>query len=212
MDANNSQTSVTFTFGLAIRAVKDGDGLPNGGATTGLEKDLDDDNDGILDSTEVTCGSDPLDADSGENEWVVACLDTNEKDDDELFSWVWCFPCLLIFLLLLLIPLFLMRGSVEIIGPEPVNTTAAPHFLSGLGTKEDPFVLKSVTGLKPGGRAETREVISIAHMTPEIKVSLLDLMEVDNEKRFKMFETHDTSKNPGDRLKADQELNIIHIS
>ena len=203
--ANNSQTGVQFTFALAILADTDGDGLPNGGSTTGLETDLDDDNDGILDSTELACGSDPLDADSGENEWVVACLDTNEKDDDELFSWVWCFPCLLIFLLLLLIPLFLMRDSVEVVGPEPVNTTAAPHFLSGLGTKEDPFVLKSVTGLKPGGRAETREVVSIAHMTPEIKVSLLDLMEVDNEKRFKMFETHDTSKNPGYRLKADQE-------
>ncbi|MDA8639259.1 putative Ig domain-containing protein, partial [Candidatus Poseidonia alphae] len=203
--ANNSQTSVQFTFALTILADTDGDGLPDGNSTTGLETDLDDDNDGILDSKELTCGSDPLDADSGQNDWVAVCLDINDKDDDNFFSWVWCFPCLLIFLLLLLIPLFFMRDAVEVVGPEPVNTTAAPHFLSGLGTKEEPFVLKSVTGLKPGWTATTTEVISMANMTPEIKVSLLDLTESDNDKRFKMFEFNDGSEASVDRLKADQE-------
>ena len=203
--ANNSQTSVQFTFALTILADTDGDGLPNGNSTTGLETDFDDDNDGILDSKELTCGSDPLDADSGQNDWVAVCLETNDKDDDKFFSVVWCFPCLLILLLMFLIPLFLMRSSLEVVGPEPVNTTAVPHFLSGLGTKDDPFVLKSVTGLKPGGRAETREVVSIAHMTPEIEVNLLDLTESDNDKRFKMFEFNDGSEASVDRLKADQE-------
>ena len=203
--ANNSQTSVQFTFALTILADTDGDGLPNGNSTTGLETDFDDDNDGILDSKELTCGSDPLDADSGQNDWVAVCLDTNDKDDDKFFSVVWCFPCLLILLLMFLIPLFLMRSSLEVVGPEPVNTTAVPHFLSGLGTKDDPFVLKSVMGLKPGGRAETREVVSIAHMTPEIEVNLLDLTESDNDKRFKMFEFNDGSEASVDRLKADQE-------
>ncbi|MEJ6562744.1 MAG: putative Ig domain-containing protein, partial [Euryarchaeota archaeon] len=203
--ANNSQTGVQLTFALAILADTDGDGLPNGNSTTGLETDFDDDNDGILDSKELTCGSDPLDADSGQNDWVAVCLDINDKDDDKFFSLVWCFPCLLILLLMFLIPLFLMRSSLEVVGPEPVNTTAVPHFLSGLGTKDDPFVLKSVTGLKPGGVAETTEVVSIAYMTPEIKVSLLDLTESDNDKRFKMSEIHDVSEESGYRLKADQE-------
>ena len=203
--ANNSQTSVQFTFALGILADTDGDGLPNGDSTTGLETDFDDDDDGISDSTEVTCGSDPLDAESGRNDWLAVCLDNNDEDDDGMFSWFLCFPLLLIFLLIFLIPLFLMRDSLEVVGPEPVNTTAAPHFLSGLGTKDNPFVLKSVTGLKPGEIAETTEVVSIAHMTPEIKVSLVDLAEADNDKRFKMLEIHDVSKDSGYRLKADQE-------
>ncbi len=203
--ANNSQTSVQFTFSLAILADTDGDGLPNGNSTTGLETDLDDDNDGISDTEEVTCGSDPLDAESGRNDWVAVCLDTNDEDNDNSFDWFLCFPCLLILLLLLLIPLFLVRDSLEVVGPEPVNTTSQPHFLSGLGTKDDPFVLKSVTGLKPGWTATTIEVISMANMTPEIDVNLLDLTESDNDKRFKMFEFNDGSEASVDRLKADQE-------
>jgi predicted flap endonuclease-1-like 5' DNA nuclease len=94
---------------------------------------------------------------------------------------------------------------VEVVGPEPVNTTAEPPFLSGLGTKDDPFLLKSVIGMKPGSTVRTTEVITISHMTPEIEVNLLDLNEVDHDKRFKMHELNPGSDELGYQLKADQE-------
>jgi len=204
--ANNSQTGVQFVFSLAILADTDGDGLPDGDSSTGIETDLDDDNDGISDSEEAKCGSDPLDAQSGRNDWVATCLGGNDDAEDDLIGWVLCFPCLLIllvlFLLILLIP---ARESVEVVGPEPVNTTAEPLFLSGLGTKDDPFLLKSVIGMKPGSTVRTTEVITISHMTPEIEVNLLDLNEVDHDKRFKMHELNPGSDELGYQLKADQE-------
>ena len=54
--ANNSQTGTQFTFSMAVLADTDGDGLPDNNSVTGLEIDLDDDNDGVLDEKELECG------------------------------------------------------------------------------------------------------------------------------------------------------------
>ena len=90
-------------------------------------------------------------------------------------------------------------------GPEPENTTSDPAFLSGEGTKADPFVLKPVKALKAGSTVEAKETISIVNMSPEIRVNLLDLAESTNDKRFRMYEVDGTSEEPGFNLEADDE-------
>ena len=207
--ANNSQTGVQFTFELAILADTDGDGLPDEGSVTGLGEDLDDDNDGHPDQIERNCDSDPYNQTSvpnvDENNECITGQYADDDSDDGGFSALWCLP--LIFLLLLVLLLFglLLRDKVALIGPEPEYTTSEPHFLSGAGTKDDPFVLKPVKALKAGTKVETKESISITDMSPEVAVNLLDLAEATNDKRFMVYEIDGASEEPGYRLEADEE-------
>ena len=207
--ANNSQTGVQFTFEMAILADTDGDGLPDEGSVTGLGEDLDDDNDGHPDQIERDCDSDPYNQTSvpnvDENNECITGQYADDDSDDGGFSALWCLP--LIFLLLLVLLLFglLLRDKVALIGPEPENTTAEPNFLSGVGTKDNPFVLRPIKALKAGGKAETKEAISIINMSPEIVVNLLDLAEATNDKRFMVYEIDGASEEPGYRLQADEE-------
>ncbi|MBT3652574.1 MAG: hypothetical protein HN541_04635, partial [Euryarchaeota archaeon] len=128
--ANNSQTGVQFTFELAILVDTDGDGLPDTNSTTGLEIDLDDDNDGHLDEIELKCGSDPNNPTSvpqvdDDNE-CITITSTDEDEDDSGMFYFWCLPLLALLLLLFLLLVILFRDKVELIGPEPENTTAEP--------------------------------------------------------------------------------------
>ncbi len=207
--ANNSQTGVQFTFSLAILADTDGDGLPDEPSETGLEEDLDDDNDGHLDEIELKCESDPADQTSvpnvDENDECITGVYADDDDDEGGFSALWCLPLLAILLLMLLLFGLLLRDKVELMGPEPENTTAEPNFLSGVGTKDNPFVLRPIKALKSGAKAETKEAISIINMSPEIMVNLLDLAEATNDKRFMVYEIDGASEEPGYRLEADEE-------
>ena len=207
--ANNSQTGVQFTFSMAILADTDGDGLPDNESVTGLEVDLDDDNDGVLDEKELECGSDPSDnSDIAKVDDNGACIEDSldSKDDDDeggLPDW-----CCWLFLLLLLLLLFLFlrnRENVLLMGPEPEHTSSQPNFVSGAGTKDDPYVLKPVKALEPGTSVKTKEAISITDMTPKIGVTLLDLDEETNAKRFAMVEIGGSSRKPGYLLEADDE-------
>jgi len=176
---------------------------------TGLEVDLDDDNDGVLDEKEIECGSNPSDnSDIAKVDESGACiedsLDSKDDEDDGGFG-AWCCWLLLLLLLLLLFLFLRNRDKVLLVGPEPEYTTSQPKFVSGAGTKEEPFVLKPVKALAPGSSVKTKEAISITDMTPEIGVKLLDLDEESNAKRFSMVEIGGQSKEPGFLLEADEE-------
>ena len=207
--ANNTQTGVQFTFSMAILADTDGDGLPDNESVTGLEVDLDDDNDGILDEKEIECGSNPTDiSDVAKVDENGACIEdsaSNNDDENDGGFGAWC--CWLILLLLLLLLLLFLRNreKVLLMGPEPEHTTSQPNFVSGAGTKEEPFVLKPVKALEPGTTVKTKEAISITDMTPEIGVTLLDLAEETNAKRFGMVEIGGSTRKPGFLLEADEE-------
>ena len=207
--ADNGRVNKSFTFGLGVLNDFDGDRVPDEPSLTGLEEDLDDDNDGHSDIIELKCGTDPVnqtsipDVDEEGN-----CIEGRyaEDDSDDGNGFLMCLmPLCLILLLALLLFALLFRDKVILMGPEPENTTSDPAFLSGEGTKADPFVLKPVKALKAGSTVEAKETISIVNMSPEIRVNLLDLAESTNDKRFRMYEVDGTSEEPGFNLDADDE-------
>jgi predicted flap endonuclease-1-like 5' DNA nuclease len=136
------------------------------------------------------------------------CIDGKYADDDSDGGngFLMCLmPFCLILLLALLLLALLFKDKVILMGPEPENTTSDPAFLSGEGTKADPFILKPVKALKAGSTVEAKETISIVNMSPEIRVNLLDLAESTNDKRFRMYEVDGTTEEPGFNLDADEE-------
>ena len=174
----------------------DGDGDPDtitGNSTTGLVEDLDDDGDGVFDSVESGCGTDPLDAsEAPELDSDGNCVE-EQASAESLFewSWGWCFCLILLLLLLLLIPIVMQRDRILVMmgtGPEPENTVSEPEFMEGAGTIEDPFILEPSKKIKAGESISSKEVITIDKMTVN-NVEMIDLNQEDNGDKFSMFET-----------------------
>ena len=176
---------------------------------TGLETDPDDDNDGHLDEIELKCGSNPLNQtsvpDVDEEGNCIEGKYAEDDSDDGAGVLLWCLPLVILLLVLLLLIPLLIGDKVALMGPEPENTTSTPAFMSGNGTKSDPFVLRPIKKLKAGSRAESKEAISITNMSPQILVDLLDLAESNNDKRFMMYEIDGASEESGYKLEADEE-------
>jgi predicted flap endonuclease-1-like 5' DNA nuclease len=157
----------------------------------GDNADTDDDNDGVEDEKENECGTDPFDETSIPDLDDKGNCGLTGTPDEEGFSWMWCFPCLLILLVLLVVPLLLQRDRILLLladGPEPENTTAFPEFVSGSGTQDDPFVLETAEGIEPGGSTSSIEVITIDKLS-DIKVEMVDFNQETNDDRFCMYET-----------------------
>jgi len=162
----------------------DGDGY-------GDNADTDDDGDGWSDSDETSCGTDPLSelsVPSDKNEDGI-CDALEKKVESSILSFIpyWAF-CLLLLLLLLLLVLFSRSAAVQFVGPEPENTESSPKFVSGSGTRDDPFVLKTKKKVEPGSIVHSKEVINITKMTENIDIALEDLNEDENGFRFSMVD------------------------
>ena len=169
--------------------------------------DEDDDDDGWTDADEDRCGSDSLDADSipenieiveNESTCVASIIknDSKDEDDDNSSSTMWWLcVCLPLLLLLLLIPLMYIareRGDSLLVmigmrnGPEPENTTSRPNFVSGSGTKDDPFVLKTAHVENFGDSVTSKESITISKLDPDSLVTITDMAAGTNRGRFNM--------------------------
>jgi len=165
----------------------DDDGLPDElpeGYVGNLTADDDDDNDGYSDAQEASCGSNPLDAGSGEESWTDACISGAIDDDNRNSLWVCLFPLLMLLLLLLLVG----RNRNMLVGPEPENTTAEPDFVRGAGTQDDPFVLAEAGPVEAGSSVSTSETITITGMS-DIRVEMVDHNDETNYGRFTMYES-----------------------
>ncbi|RJV00506.1 MAG: hypothetical protein DWC06_06955, partial [Candidatus Poseidoniales archaeon] len=189
-----------FPFDPSASKDTDGDGMPDTltGTSTSippLVEDLDDDNDGVDDELESDCDTDPLDAESVPTlNDDGSCKDSTSAggDNDDGFNYMWCFPCLLILLILLLIPMLIGRDRVLgmiLVGPEPENTTSEPEFVGGAGTQDDPFILAPAEGVMPGESISSTEVITINRMS-RIDVDMMDFNQEINGDRFSMYETN----------------------
>ncbi|MBA88500.1 MAG: hypothetical protein CMB16_04460 [Euryarchaeota archaeon] len=164
--------------------------------------EVDTDGDGWSDADEDRCGSDARDADSipddikDDGVTCVSAKSDSKKDSDSSSSTMWWIcVCLPLLLLLLLVPLMYLareRGDSLLVmvgyknGPEPENTTARPNFVSGSGTKNDPFVLKSVSVENFGDSAVSKETITISKLDPDSLVLITDLAAATNRGRFNM--------------------------
>ena len=158
-----------------------------------LQEDTDDDNDGWTDVDELACGTNPINETSMPEEGV-SCGSISSSELSLVQTYWWC--CALFFLLLaLLLPLaFLARERTDNVllmlgfgkGPQPANTTSDPIFISGRGTKGDPFILESIKGVKMGDSVESRETITITKLEEGTEVSITDLDSDENENRFNM--------------------------
>ena len=189
-----------FPFDPSASKDTDGDGMPDTltGTSTSippLVEDLDDDNDDVDDELESDCDTDPLDAESVPTlNDDGSCKDSTSAggDNDDGFNYMWCFPCLLILLILLLIPMLIGRDRVLgmiLVGPEPENTTSEPEFVGGAGTQDDPFILAPAEGVMPGESISSTEVITINRMS-RIDVDMMDFNQEINGDRFSMYETN----------------------
>ena len=206
-----------FPFDPSASKDTDGDGMPDTltGTSTSvppLVEDLDDDDDGVDDKLESDCDTDPLDAESVPTlNDDGNCKDSASSggDSDGGFSYMWCFPCLLFLLLLLLIPLLIGRDRVLgilLVGPEPENTTSEPEFVAGAGTQEDPFILAPAEGVKPGESINSTEIITITNMTIS-EVDMMDFNQEINSDRFAMFESN-FDENGRRVIKVDEDGEI----
>jgi predicted flap endonuclease-1-like 5' DNA nuclease len=75
-------------------------------------------------------------------------------------------------------------------GPEPENTTANPGFVNGMGTKDEPFVLKTLHIKNFGDGIESKETITITNLDPDTMISITDMASHTNRGRFNMDPIH----------------------
>ena len=71
-------------------------------------------------------------------------------------------------------------------GPEPEYTSSSPVFVSGNGTKEEPFVLQPAFVQNYGDDIESRETITITNLDPDSLISITDMASHTNRGRFNM--------------------------
>ena len=204
--ANNSNYQHSFILSITVFNDTDNDSLPDSlpaNYTGNITVDHDDDNDGFFDQDEIDCGSNPYDnSSSPENTDGDICdqlQGDGDNEDDEGMAW-WCFPLCFLLLLLLLIPIFLLRDRVIALvdDAEPENTTSKPKFTDGVGTKDNPFILKPLKTVKPGSVVVSKELITITDITPGLKVKSQDYFDRENERRFLMQD--DSGSEEGTRM------------
>ena len=104
--------------------------------------------------------------------------------------------------------------------PEPENASSKPDFVSGAGTKMDPFVLSPAKGLEPGEEISSKQILTISGLKPGGVVNAKDLNSKDNGKRFSVVSELDDS-GAASSLKVDEDgkikfrvnfnLSLIHI-
>jgi len=205
--ANNTNYQNSFALSITVFNDTDNDSLPDSlpaNYTGNLTVDHDDDNDGYFDQDEIDCGSNPYDnSSSPENTEGEICIkltsDDSDNDESSGIEW-WCFPLCFLLLLLLLLPILFFRDRIVALidDAEPGNTKSKPGFVDGAGTKDNPFVLKPVKGIKPGSIILSKELITITDITPELKIKSEDYFDRENEHRFSMQD--DTGSDEGVRM------------
>ena len=91
--------------------------------------------------------------------------------------------------------------------PTPELMSAEPGFMRGVGTSDEPYVLRSSRMVPPGGMVQSEEIIRIAHLVPGSLVRIRDANEDANLGRFSAV-TAEGDAPPSLDLKADLEGNI----
>jgi alpha-tubulin suppressor-like RCC1 family protein len=179
----------------------DGDGLPDEVtcqyavnsaecALMDLLEDNDDDDDGWNDTAEIDCSTNTKNSTSipvdDDNNGVCDRLEGFGVESVPKILWICCFPLVLLLLLLLWLANPFGVKDDEIRGPEPPYTSSSPKIEGGAGEYDDPFILKSVKGVRAGGSVESKELIKITNITPRLEIDFINLSTDDDDGRFNM--------------------------
>ncbi|MCH1537594.1 MAG: hypothetical protein L7S48_04230, partial [Candidatus Poseidonia sp.] len=111
--------------------------------------------------------------------------DSADEDDSINWGYICCFPLILLLVLCLLFVLVIGERKI-LIDAEPSNTLVKLWSGAGVGTQEDPLVLKPLGGIKPGSSANSHETITFTGLTVE-SIELVDFNQETNGRKFSML-------------------------
>ncbi|RJU81934.1 MAG: hypothetical protein DWC09_03160, partial [Candidatus Poseidoniales archaeon] len=89
----------------------------------------------------------------------------------------------------------------------PARTTSRPKFKDGAGTREDPFILKTLTDVKPGTVVYSNESITSTDVSPAKVFEVKDMHRIENEGRFKITNLHIQTSSGDEESKLVSRLN-----
>jgi predicted flap endonuclease-1-like 5' DNA nuclease len=105
---------------------------------------------------------------------IVNEVVSDDEEDDDGFKWGYiCCPLLLLILLAVFL-IFIPNERLDLKDAEPEHTTVKPRTKKGSGTQDDPFVLKSIKGVKPGSVVYSKEIITIDEISPNLLIKCED--------------------------------------
>ena len=101
---------------------------------------------------------------------------SDDSDGDAESSLKWGYICcpLLLLILLAVFLIFMPNEKTVLKDAEPEHTVVKPRTKKGSGTEDDPFVLKSIKGVKPGSLVYSKEIITIDEISPNLLIKCED--------------------------------------
>ena len=132
----------------------------------------------------------------------------------QVLGYILCplFLLVLVAVAMLLVP----KKKVVFRDAQPQNTSSRPKFKSGAGTREDPFIIQTLTGVEARTFVLSKESITTNEVSPSSVFDIRDENEVENDGRFKILNHHNESSSveeewsPVSRLNSDQEGVLIY--
>jgi len=116
--------------------------------------------------------------------------------------------CPILLLVLVAVGMLLVpKNRVVFKDANPVNTTSRPKFKGGKGTREDPFILKTLTDVKPGTVVYSNESITSKDVSPAEVFEVNDMNQNKNEGRFKITNQHIQTSSDDEESKLVSRLN-----
>ncbi|MDG1539283.1 MAG: hypothetical protein P8Q40_05065, partial [Candidatus Poseidonia sp.] len=110
---------------------------------------------------------------------------SGDDEDDSIWGYICCLPLILLVLLSLFLLVFIKEREV-LIDAEPSNTLVKSWSGVGVGTQEDPLILKSIDGVHPGSFRKSHETITFTGLTVE-SIELVDFNQETNGRKFSML-------------------------
>jgi hypothetical protein len=116
--------------------------------------------------------------------------------------------CPILLLVLVAVGMLLVpKNRVVFKDANPVNTTSRPKLKGGKGTREDPFILKTLTDVKPGTVVYSNESITSKDVSPAEVFEVKDMNRIENEGRFKITNQHIQTSSDDEESKLVSRLN-----
>ena len=138
--------------------------------------------------------------------WYKITLQVSEdsgaaEDEDSPIQWGYLFCPLIILILVFIVLVLIPKEKVKLKDAEPKNTKSKPKCKAGLGTKEEPFILRSATA-QSGELLLSKETFTIDNISPANLLDIVDLNKMSNGGRFRLanLQSRNESSKQGEYL------------